>query len=94
MICLSFSSAPDGVYYLKSNESSEIHPVYCQISSLSAKCGGGGWTLVMKLDKNKVYNGWHSKQYTNFQWRSYRPTFGLANASVFIDCIRNQFLKK
>ena len=61
MICLSFSSAPDGVYYLKSNESSEIHPVYCQISSLSAKCGEGGWTLVMKLDKNKVDKTWHTK---------------------------------
>ena len=24
------------------------------MSSLSAKCGGGSWTLVMKLDGNKV----------------------------------------
>ena len=24
------------------------------MSSLSAKCGGGGWTLVMKLDGDKV----------------------------------------
>ena len=24
------------------------------MSSLSNKCGGGGWTLVMKLDGNKV----------------------------------------
>ena len=26
------------------------------MSSLSAKCGGGGWTLVMKLDGDKVKN--------------------------------------
>ena len=24
------------------------------MSNLSAKCGGGGWTLVMKLDGDKV----------------------------------------
>lgn len=54
MICLLFSSTPNGVYYLKSNENSEIYPVYCYMSSLSAKCGGGGWTLVMKVDPDKV----------------------------------------
>ena len=54
MHCLLFSSASDGVYYLKLNESSEIYPVYCHMSNLSAKCGGGGWTLVMKLDGDKV----------------------------------------
>ena len=53
-IHLLFSSAGNGVYYLKSNESTEIYPVYCHMSSLSAKCGGGGWTLVMKLDRDKV----------------------------------------
>ena len=26
------------------------------MSSLSAKCGGGGWTLIMKLDGYKVKN--------------------------------------
>ena len=31
-----------------------MYPVYCHMSSLSAKCVGGGWTLVMKLDGNKV----------------------------------------
>ena len=53
-IHLLFSSAANGVYYLKSNESSEIYPVYCHMSSFSTKCLGGGWTLVMKLDRNKV----------------------------------------
>ena len=31
-----------------------MYPVYCHMSNLSVKCGGGGWTLVMKLDGNKV----------------------------------------
>ena len=48
------SSAPDGVYCLKSNDNSEIYPVYCHMLELPTKCGGGGWTLVMKLDGNKV----------------------------------------
>ena len=52
--CLSFSSSSSGVYYLKSSESSEMYPVYCHMFSLSAKCAEGGWTLVMKLDRNQV----------------------------------------
>ena len=53
-MCHFFSLAPDGVYYLKSTEKSKMYPVYCHMSSLPAKCGGGGWTLVMKLDRDKV----------------------------------------
>ena len=49
-----FSSVSDGIYHLKSNETGEIYSVYCHMSSLSTKCGGGGWTLVMKLDRDKV----------------------------------------
>ena len=49
-----FSSAPNGVYYLQLNENSEIYPAYCHMSNLSSQCGGGGWTLVMKLDGDKV----------------------------------------
>ena len=35
IICILFSLAPDGVYNLKSNENSEIYPVYCHMSNLS-----------------------------------------------------------
>ena len=28
-------------------------PVYCQMTSIG-ECGGGGWTLAMKMDGNKV----------------------------------------
>ena len=58
------SSAPDGVYYLKSNENSEIYPVYCHMLELPTKCGGGGCALVMKLDGNKVKHI-HSRHYMN-----------------------------
>ena len=33
-----------------------MYPAYCHMSNLSEKCGGGGWTLVMKLDGDKVKN--------------------------------------
>ena len=54
LLHLLFSSAVDGVYNLQVNETSETYPAYCHMSNLSSQCGGGGWTLVMKLDPNKV----------------------------------------
>ena len=37
------------------------------MSSLSVKCGGGGWTLVMKLNRDKVNSeAHHAEQYTSF----------------------------
>lgn len=30
-------------------------PVYCHMTSIEG-CGGGGWTLVMKIDGHKVTN--------------------------------------
>ena len=36
-----------------------MYPVYCHMSSLSMKCGAGGWTLVMKLDRDKVKHTSH-----------------------------------
>ena len=29
-------------------------PVYCHMTSCFGACGGGGWTLVMKIDGSKV----------------------------------------
>ena len=31
-------------------------PVYCHMKSDLGDCGGGGWTLVMKIDGSKVSN--------------------------------------
>ena len=40
--------------YLLNVESKKI-PVYCHMTSAgSGACGGGGWTLVMKINGNKV----------------------------------------
>ena len=40
--------------YLLNVESKRI-PVYCQMEAAElGECGGGGWTLVMKIDGEKV----------------------------------------
>ena len=38
------------------NVGSEIIPVYCHMEGTTQleACGGGGWTLVMKIDGSKV----------------------------------------
>ena len=41
------------------------------MSSLSSKCGGGGWTLVMKLDGNKV-KYLDNKQYISFAYGDFK----------------------
>jgi len=30
-------------------------PIYCHMAGDLGACGGGGWTLVMKIDGNKVF---------------------------------------
>ena len=30
-------------------------PVYCNMTDDFGACGGGGWTLVMKMDGTKVF---------------------------------------
>ena len=39
-------------------------PVYCHMDSVglgeNGECGGGGWTLVMKIDGSKVKKHLHS----------------------------------
>lgn len=44
---------PNGIYRLKNRYSFEEYNVYCHMSEIVG-CGGGGWTLVMKLDGEKV----------------------------------------
>ena len=33
---------------------SSVLPVYCHMTNDLGACGGGGWTLVMKIDGNQV----------------------------------------
>ena len=39
------------------NLGSGILPVYCHMTDDLGACGGGGWTLVMKIDGKKVFKG-------------------------------------
>ena len=48
-----FRDAPDGVYNILENGKISATKTYCQMTSLPG-CVGGGWTLVMKIDGNKV----------------------------------------
>ena len=48
-----FRSEGNKAYPLKVG-SVEI-PIYCHMTDDLGACGGGGWTLVMKIDGNKVY---------------------------------------
>ena len=41
-----------GAYYLQSEEGGVFHN-YCHMQDIVG-CGGGGWTLVMKIDGEKV----------------------------------------
>ena len=53
-----FSSATDGIYKLQSLETKESYWVFCYKFD-GARCGGGAWTLVMKLNGSKVSYVWN-----------------------------------
>ena len=46
-------SLSNGVYQLRNYDLLEEYHVYCHMTEISG-CGSGGWTLVMKIDGNKV----------------------------------------
>ena len=48
-----FSSLSSGVYHLKNGL--EEYDVYCHMTEIPG-CGKGGWTLVIKMDGEKVLN--------------------------------------
>lgn len=49
-----FSAQEDRAYELTMQDVGKIS-VYCQMSDAGlGECGGGGWTLVMKIDGSKV----------------------------------------
>ena len=51
MFFLAIRSEGNKAYFLQVG--SVNLPVYCHMTGLGA-CGGGGWTLVMKMDGAKV----------------------------------------
>ncbi|XP_028415955.1 uncharacterized skeletal organic matrix protein 5-like [Dendronephthya gigantea] len=58
------SSQTNGVYEIKNNISLEEYRVYCHMNPIPG-CGGGGWTLVMKIDGNKNDFNYSSSYWTN-----------------------------
>ena len=51
-----FRSTGNKAYPLKLGSSLELD-VYCHMTNDLGACGGSGWTLVMKIDGNKVWIG-------------------------------------
>ena len=54
-----FSSFLNGVYKLQNNITQEKFQIYCHMTEIPG-CGPGGWTLVVKVDGNKVKPNMHS----------------------------------
>ena len=50
---LLYRSLTNGKYTLQNNVTLEQYEVYCHMDEIS-ECGTGGWTLVMKVNGNKV----------------------------------------
>ena len=49
----SFFSLQENKAYMLPTDIGKI-PVYCHMTNDVGECGGGGWTLVMKINGNKV----------------------------------------
>ncbi|XP_028396188.1 uncharacterized protein LOC114520163 [Dendronephthya gigantea] len=67
---LKHESLPDGVHTLQQNSSSAPYKAYCHMTDIPG-CGGGGWTLVIKLDGNKDTFTYNSQLWTN------KETYGI-----------------
>ena len=48
-----FSSTGNKAYPLRLGSSLELD-IYCHMTDNLGACGGGGWTLVMKIDGDEV----------------------------------------
>ena len=55
---LFFRSEGKKAYSLKL--ASFVLPVYCHMIDDLGACGGGGWTLVMKMNGGQVFNDFYS----------------------------------
>lgn len=52
MLFIIFSASLNGSYYLI-HDGESVVLTYCYMDNIS-ECGGGGWTLAMKIDGKKV----------------------------------------
>ncbi|XP_028396056.1 uncharacterized protein LOC114520053 [Dendronephthya gigantea] len=55
---------PNGVYSLRLNSSTAPYKVYCHMTDIQG-CGGGGWTLALKVDGKKSTFYYESSHWTN-----------------------------
>ena len=53
ILSLCFRADGNKVYPL--NMGSVVLPVFCHMTDDLGDCGGGGWTLVMKINGSKVF---------------------------------------
>ncbi|CAB4020140.1 Hypothetical predicted protein, partial [Paramuricea clavata] len=56
--------SPNGAYTLQENVTSSPYKVYCHMTDISG-CGGGGWTLILKVDGDKTRFEYDSPWWTN-----------------------------
>ena len=45
----------DGSFFIRAKSPTRYAHVFCHMTPIP-RCGDGGWTLVMKIDGNKVFN--------------------------------------
>ncbi|CAH3139613.1 unnamed protein product, partial [Pocillopora meandrina] len=62
-VLLNRPESRSGAYYLKTEKGGVAH-TYCHMDVIPG-CGGGGWTLVMKIDGNKDTFSYHSNYWSN-----------------------------
>ncbi|XP_028396104.1 uncharacterized skeletal organic matrix protein 5-like isoform X2 [Dendronephthya gigantea] len=63
-ILAKYKNSINGEYRLKSNTSDEIYDVYCHMTNITT-CGGGGWSLVLKINGENLTFAHHSSLWMN-----------------------------
>ncbi|XP_066017383.1 uncharacterized skeletal organic matrix protein 5-like [Pocillopora verrucosa] len=76
-VLLNRPESRSGAYYLKTEKGGVAH-TYCHMDVIPG-CGGGGWTLVMKIDGNEDTFSYHSKYWSN------KNTFGEISGTTGFD---------
>ncbi|CAB4020141.1 Hypothetical predicted protein [Paramuricea clavata] len=67
-----FRSLPNGVHTMQLNISSSPYKVYCHMTDIPG-CGGGGWTLVMKVNGSM-----NTFTYDSVLWKN-KETYAIQN---------------
>ena len=65
-----FSNRPNGNYHLQANASSQNYSVYCHMTEIPG-CGGRGWTLIIKINGDKVCHYWNALSFKHFRKQNF-----------------------